>query len=403
MNAYDVVVVGGAATGSSVAAHLLADPAFTGRVLVVEKDPGYRLAASALSAASIRQQYSQAVNIRLSLAGLAFLRDIGRHLGPEGDPPAIGLHEGGYLYLAGDEASAGTLRANHSVQAREGADISLLAPAELRARFPWLDATGLVLGAFGRTGEGWFDGWALLQGLRREARRRGADYVSDEVVGLERAGDRIVAALLRERGRVPCGTVVNCAGSGGTALAAMAGVAIPVQAKRRSVFSFTCREALPGAPLLIDTTGVWMRPDGGRTPEGPGFIAGWSPPAAEDPDWRDDDPDTQAVDWPLFDEIVWPALAARVPALERIRPGRAWAGPYDMNLFDHNAVLGPVPGLENLCLCNGFSGHGLQHAPAVGRGLAEWILHGRPITIDLSPLGFARVQEGRPLLERNVI
>lgn len=398
----DVAIVGGGALGSSVAYHLLADPCFQGRVVVVEKDPTYRLAASALSAASIRQQYSQPVNIRMSLHGLAFLRDVGRLLEVEGDRPEIGLREAGYLYLAG-EAAAPALRENHAVQVREGADILLLDPPALASRFPWLALDGVALGSWGRSGEGWFDGWALLQALRRKARHLGAAYLTGEVVGLDMADGRVAGVRLGDGGRIGCGTLVCCAGAGGPAVAALAGVAIPVRAKRRTVFGFACRRPLPDAPLLIDTTGVWMRPEGRAGAGGQGFIAGWSPPAASDPDWRDADPGTQAVDGPLFEDVVWPALAARIPAFAEIRPGRAWTGPYDMNLLDHNAVLGPAGAVENLFLCNGFSGHGLQHAPAVGRGLAEWITQGRPTTLNLAPLGFGRIAAGRPLLERNVI
>jgi glycine/D-amino acid oxidase-like deaminating enzyme len=189
--------------------------------------------------------------------------------------------------------------------------------------------------------------------------------------------------------------VVNCAGAGGRAVAAMAGLAIPVLAKRRYVFTFTCRERVEGCPLLIDTTGVYVRP------EGEGFICGASPEAHEDPDWTDD-PATHEVDHGFFEERIWPALAHRVPAFEAIRPGRAWAGPYDMCQLDHNAILGPA-GPEGFLLCNGFSGHGLQQSPAVGRGLAEWIVEGRYATLDLSDLGWERIVGNRPLLERNVI
>lgn len=402
MDTFDAVIVGGGAMGSSVAYHLLSDPAFSGRVAVIEKDPGYRLAASALSAASIRQQYSQPVNIRISRYGVAFLHKVGRHLRVDGDQPTVDLREAGYLYVASPEGEA-ALRRNHAVQLHEGADVALLDPAALAIRFPWLDASDLALGALGLSGEGWFDGWAFLQALRRKARALGATYLADEVVGLERQGDRIRAVRLRNGGRIGCGEVVNCAGANGPEIAAMAGLDIPVQAKRRSVFAFSCRTPLPDAPLLIDTTGVWMRPEGRPTADGQTFIAGWSPPAARNPDWRDDDPDTHAVDWELFEEVVWPALARRIPAFEDIRPGRAWTGPYDMNLFDHNAIVGRTDEVANLYLCNGFSGHGLQGAPAIGRGLAELVVHRRYLTLDLSPLGHERIASGRPLHERNVI
>jgi FAD-dependent oxidoreductase domain-containing protein 1 len=225
--AADVVVAGGAAMGSSVAYHLLADPAFSGRVVVVEKDPTYRLSASALSAASIRQQFSSAVNIRISLYGITFLRSIAEHLTVDGERPEIGLREGGYLYCA-TEAGAGVLRENQALQAEEGADILYLKPEELSARFPWLRVDDLAAGTWGRSGEGWFDGWGLLQALRRKARTLGAHYVTGEVTRVERDGERVVAVHLTDGTRIVCGALVNCAGSGGARLAELAGVPIPV-------------------------------------------------------------------------------------------------------------------------------------------------------------------------------
>ena len=164
-------------------------------------------------------------------------------------------------------------------------------------------------------------------------------------------------------------------------------------AKKRCVFGFTAATRVAPFPLLIDTSGVWCRP------EGNGFICGFSP---DDGDTADHGADFE-VDWGLFDEVLWPALAHRVPAFESIRPGRAWAGHYDMNLFDHNAIVGRVPGLDGMLIACGFSGHGLQQAPAVGRGLAELIAHGRFTTLDLSDFAYDRIPAGRPLLERNVI
>ncbi len=392
----DVVIVGGAVMGSSTAYHLLSNPDFKGRVIVIEKDPTYQLSASALSAASIRQQYSSAVNIRISLFGIQFLRNIGHHLEVEGERPQIDLKEGGYLYCA-SEAGASILTENHVLQAAEGADILLMDPAALKARFPWLNVEDLSAGAWGRSGEGWFDGWGLLQAFRKKARSLGAEYLKGEVTEVERDGLRVVAVRLKDGTRIACGALINCAGSGGRALAAMTGLDIPVQAKRRYVFTFTCRDKVENCPLLIDTSGAYVRP------EGEGFICGASPEADLDQDWHDEDPSSQEIDHSFFEEFIWPALAHRVPAFEAIKPGRAWSGPYDMCLLDHNAIIGRAGDVENFYLANGFSGHGLQQAPAVGRALAELIIYGQYRTLDLSELGYERVISNRPLLERNVI
>ena len=396
----DVVIVGGAAIGSSVAFHLAADSGFSGRIVVVEKDPTYARSASALSAASIRQQYSSAANVRISLHGIDFLRRIGDILEVDGERPAIDLHEGGYLYLA-TEAGAPVLRDNHRVQTAEGADILLLDPAALQARFPWLATGDLACASFGRSGEGWFDGWGLMQAFRRKARALGVAYVAGEVVGMEREGDRITAVRLADGSRIACGTVVNASGFHGRRVAAMAGVSIPVVPKKRFVFTWHCRAALPDFPLLIDPSGAWARPEGRPGPEGRLYIGSAGPAEGmTDPEM---DPEDYDVDHAFFEEHVWAPLAVRIPAFEAIRPGRAWAGHYDMCEFDHNVILGPAGEVRNLLLANGFSGHGLQQAPAVGRGLAEWILHGRYVSLDLSELGFDRLAANRPVLERNVI
>lgn len=399
----DVVICGGAAIGSSVACHLAADPGFSGKIVVVEKDPTYRYAASALSAASIRQQYSSAVNIRISLHGIDFLRNIGSLLAVDGEVPTVDLHEGGYLYLAGPEA-APVLAANQKLQAGEGADIALYAAEMLRSKFSWLNISDLACGTFGLSGEGWFDGWAVLQAFRRKARALGVEYRQGEVARYVVEGGKVAAVELADGSRIACGAVVNASGTHGARLAATAGVEIPVRSMKRYVFSFTCKGAVDNCPLLIDTTGAWCRPEGKRTAEGQLFIGSCSPLSDEDDrEWIETDPSVEDVDWSFFEETVWPALAHRIPAFEEIRPGRAWAGPYDMNLLDHNAIVGPAVGVPNLHLANGFSGHGLQQAPAVGRGIAEHILHGGYRTLDLADLGHERIVAGRPLREANVI
>jgi glycine/D-amino acid oxidase-like deaminating enzyme len=392
MSAFDVVIIGGAVTGSSVAHHLAADPAFGGRVLVLERDPSYQFSASALSAASIRQQFSSAVNIGISLYGIEFLRGIGDRLAVDGERPEIGLVEGGYLFLA-TPAGRDVLAANHRLQTELGADIAFLEPDALVRRFPWLSVDDLAAGCFGQTGEGWFDGYGLMQAFRKKARSLGVEYRAAEAVGLVTGGGRVTGVRLADGSTIACGAVVNASGAGGRAIAASAGVDIPIAVKKRMIFTFRCAEVVQGCPLLIDPTGVYVRP------EGEGFLCGTSPPEDRDPDFDGD----YSVDWDIFEEIVWPTLAARVPAFERIRPGTAWAGTYDMCTFDHNVLLGAPSESPNLFLANGFSGHGLQQAPAVGRGLAELIVHGRYVSLDLSELSPDRVREGRRVVERNVV
>ncbi len=390
---FDIVIVGGAVMGSSIAYHLALALGSGASVLVVEKDLTYARSASALSAGSIRQQFSSPVNIAISLHGIRFLREIGEHLRVEEDVPQIGLREGGYLYLARD-AGGVILAENQALQRSMGADIALMDRPALQARFPFLNTDDITCGTFGQTGEGWFDGYGLMQAFRRKARALGVTYRAGEVVRVEHDGVRACAVLLADGTRIGCGALVNAAGAAGNRrIAAMAGVRIPVYGKKRCVFQWTCRQALEKFPLLIDSSGVWARP------EGDGYIGGYSPADLDETDASAD----FEVDWAQFEDRVWPALAHRVPAFEEIRPGRAWAGHYDMCLLDHNAIVGKLGDFENFYGAAGFSGHGLQQSPAVGRGLAELMVSGRYTTLDLSELGFERVRAGRPLLERNVI
>jgi glycine/D-amino acid oxidase-like deaminating enzyme len=386
-NSADVVICGGAVTGSAVAHYLMAG-GFPGRVLVVERDPSFARAATALSASGIRQQFSNPLNVRISAYGVEVVRGFREVAGID-----LSFREHGYLYLAATEAQAAVLRANHAVQAAEGAAVELLEPEALKARFLHLEVGDIVLAAFGTAGEGWFDNMGLMQGFRQLAQAAGAEYRKGEVVGLELSGGRVAAVLLADSTRIGCGQFVNAAGGRGAEVAAMAGIAIPVERRKRTVFAFAAAAPPAGPlPLMIDPSGVWCRPEGAH------FIAGSAP---------DPDPAVDAEDFEPrhgeWEETVWPALAARSPSFEALKLTGYWAGHYDMNTLDHNVIVGPHPEVGNFHFANGFSGHGLQQAPAIGRGIAEMILHGAYRSLDLSPLGLARIAERRPFLERSVI
>lgn len=392
MQSYDVVIAGGAVTGSSAAYWLTARSGFGGRVLVVEKDPTYHYCATARSAGSIRQQFSTPENIAISLFGIDFLRNVADYLSVEGEAPALGLKEGGYLFLAGTPEGREVLARNHALQLEMGADNALLSPDELQARFPWMNVEDLTAGCLGLSMEGWLDPQQLMQGFRRKARAQGAEYRQDEVVGLERSGDRVTAVRLASGETVACGAVVNAAGLWGAEVAAMAGLAIPIRPRKRLVFVLDCRTPLPDCPLVIDMSGAYVRPEGAF------YVAGIQPPEEADPDTRDFE-----VDHGFFEEQLWPILASRIPALEAVKVVNAWAGHYDYNTFDQNVILGAHPEVRNLFLANGFSGHGLQQSPAVGRALSELICEGRYVTLDLSRLGPERLAENRPVIEENVV
>jgi glycine/D-amino acid oxidase-like deaminating enzyme len=391
VESFDVVIVGGALMGSSAAYFITRSSLFSGRVLVLEQDFSYRDCSTARSAASIRQQFSTEINIRISQFGYAFAQNITDHLGEDA---WVDFRNGGYLLLASD-AGAAVLRDNHALQTQCGAEVAYLDAAALNARFPWLATDGVVAGTLGLSGEGWLDAYALLRSFRKAAQRQGAQYREARVIGLQREGGQICRLTLADGSKISCGAVINAAGPAAAGLAGTAGIHLPVEPRKRTVFYFECRsEAQPAnAPLTVDPGGLWFRP------EGAGFIVGRSPGSGEpDPACSDLEPDYQ-----LWEERIWPELAARVPVFEAVRMVNAWAGHYAYNTLDQNAIVGPHPEIGNFYFANGFSGHGLQQAPAVGRGLAEILLYGHYRSLDLSPLGFARILENAPLLEKNVI
>jgi FAD-dependent oxidoreductase domain-containing protein 1 len=382
----DVVIAGGGAVGSATAYFLTGPTGFTGTVAVVEPDPAYHLAASTRSAASIRRQFSTPINIEMSAFGMEFLRACGRGLAD------VSLKESTYLTLA-KPAGAARLRRNVEVQRRCGVEVRLLDSAGLAESYPWINPGDLALGADTARGEGWFDGHGLLQGLRQAAVKHGARYIRDRVQRVLMDGAQSVAGVQLGCGdTLKCRWLVNATGTNSRALAASCGIDLPVFARKRNVFVFSCAQPPANCPLIVDPSSLWCRPEGSR------FICGVVPP---------DDPDVAADDFEVnhqeFNDLVWPALAHRVPAFEAVRLDSAWAGHYDYNVFDQNAFLGACESVPNLILASGFSGHGLQHAPAVGRALAEFIRFDEYRSIDATPLSYTRYLRNEPLREHSVI
>ena len=387
----DVLVIGGAVMGASVAFWLTRlRPGIS--VLVVEQDPSFARAATALSVASIRQQFGTAVNVKISRFGIEFIRNIADHLGPDAGVTSLGLTENGYLFVTRDPELAALMDARAAMQRALGAATEVLAPDQIKAKFPWMTVDDLVAGSFGPQDEGWFDNMGLLGGFRAAARAQGARFVTDRVVGIDVVAGNVAAVRLEKAGRMACGAAVNAAGTRAADVMRMAGLDLPVEPRKRTVFVIDAPNARhPAAPLLVDA-GFYLRPE--RQHWITATVPSQDGPCAPD----DFEPDLQ-----LFEDVIWEQLYARAPGFDAVKVIRHWVGHYDYNTLDQNAFLGPHPGLPNLYLMNGFSGHGLQQSPAVGRGVAEHILTGGWQTIDLSDLSVNRLLQGRALLEREVV
>jgi len=392
---YDVVIIGGAITGSATAWFLSRNKDFNGSALVIERDPTYAFAATSLSNSCIRQQFSTELNVKISQFGAEFYQNLPDHM-EDDEAPKLRIQNYGYMYLANTTRFADALREAQKVQVAAGAQTQLLTPAEIKAAYPFYEVEDLVLGSINTLDEGYFDGYTLFDWFRRSARARGIEYVANEVVAISRnaIGTRVESVTLASGEIIACGAVVNASGTRGAKTASMAGIEIPVEPRKRYSWVFSAERPLDrDLPLTIDPTGVHVRQDGRTT-----YLAGGH--AEHDPAAAFDDFE---MDQALWQDHIWPTIAARIPAFEAIKVLREWAGHYDMNTLDQNAIVGPHTQTKNFLFLNGFSGHGLQQSPAMGRGTAEWLVHGEFRSLDLTPLGFARIAQGRPYVERAII
>jgi glycine/D-amino acid oxidase-like deaminating enzyme len=391
---YDVVIIGGAMLGSATAWFLADNPDFQGSVLVVERDPSYAFAATSHTNSCIRQQFSSALNVRISQFGAEFVQDLPRFMGAEA--PKLRIQNFGYLYLADNESFAASLREAQAVQVAAGAGTRLLTPEEIKAAYPFYTVDDLVLGSINTVDEGYFDGITLFDWFRRQARSKGVEYLANEVVALTRnaAGTRVESVTLASGQVVACGQVVNASGTRGARTAAMAGITIPIAPRKRFTWVISAEQPLErDLPLTIDPSGVHMRQDGRTT-----YMIGGH---------TDDDPevafDDFEMDHGIWQDHIWPTIATRIPQFEAVKVQREWVGHYDFNALDQNAIVGPHPQVTNFLFLNGFSGHGLQQSPAMGRGTAEWLTYGAYRSLDLSPMGFDRIAQGRAYLEKAII
>lgn len=422
----DIVIIGGGIMGWSIAYWLKQKEERRGavKVVVVEKDPTYSKASTVLSAGGIRQQFSLPDNISLSLASAHFMRNINEYLGVFNEEPVdLQFNQSGYLFLA-NEDMAHIMEENHNTQRNAGAQVTLLSPTQLKQKFPWVNTDGVALASYGLENEGSFDPWTLLNGFKRKALSMGAIQCFGEVTDLsfksqilenafgEKVDVRRVGSVKvqmtnsLEYQPVECAIVVNAAGAFSAKLAEMvgigqgskdsiAGVPLPVEPRKRYVYVVHCPDG-PGldTPFLVDHSGVYFRREGLAG----NYIAGASPEESDEPDISN-----LEVDHKFFEEKVWPSLAHRVPAFEKLKVKSAWAGYYDYNTFDQNGIVGLHPLVNNMFFATGFSGHGLQHSPAVGCAVAELILDGGFQTLDLSEFGFRRILTEKPMLERNIV
>lgn len=390
---YDVVIVGGAAIGSASAYFLSESTDFNGSVLVVEPDPTYEFAQSTRAQDSIREQFSNPINIKISQFTMDFLDNFHENVQVDGESPVINYRGTGYLFLAKEEALLTNLQEICAVNRECGADVNMLTPEQVAEQFPYMTTDELIGAKLGSMREGSFNGRDLMMGYKQRAVHNGVTYLQDRVVGLKTEGSRVTEVQLESGASVACGHVINAAGPKAKLVAEMVGLDIPVRPVSRSSFVFDCRTEIPyNVPLTITPEGVHFRREQHH------YMTGTAPV---------NDVPIDYDDWDLrpdeFEELIWPVLASYVPQFDRVSVVMSWGGQYAYNSLDHNLVIGAGSEVPNFYFANGFSGHGLQQSAAVGRGLSELIAYGEFRTLDLSEVGFDRVVRGEPFLETQVI
>ena len=379
---YDIIIVGGGVMGSSTAYHLMkADEKL--RVAVVERDPTYERASTALSMVNVRIQFSLKQNIQISKYALEVLDHFEEEMVVEGEKPSIQFRHEGNLFIVGEQGRGAAEKAV-DMQKDLNCQVEWWSNDKIRQHYPLYEPGNAAGGTFGAQ-DGHFDAYAVLMGYKKKARSLGAQYITDEVVEILADKEKITGVRLPSGDTLSSEIVVNCTGAWAAKTAATAGVTLPVQPVKRQVFVLDTAVKPDGPlPLTILPSGLYFRTETGGT-----ILLGKS---------MDEDPVGFDFTWDdkRFYDILWPELAAFVPAFERLKLVRGWAGLYAVNTLDENAILGEWPLIKGLYLANGFSGHGLQQSPAVGRYLSELITGIEP-SLDLSIFKPDRILSNSPV------
>ncbi len=385
---YDIIIIGGGIMGSATAYYLMkADN--TLKVTVIERDPTYTRASTTLSMANARIQFSLKQNIEISQYAFKTLETFEETMAVEGEKPKIYYRREGNLFLVDEAGRRGAEKAL-ALQQSLGCRADWWSPEKVKRHYPLYEPKGLAGSTFGPD-DGHFDAYAVLMAYKAKAKSMGAEYIKDEVGKIRGRHGRVIGVQTIRGTTLTAGCVVNCAGAWAAQVAETAGVKLPVVPVKRQVFALdTAVKPRGPLPLTVLPSGMYFRTETGgvillgksMAEDLPGYEFSW--------------------DDKRFMEVLWPELAEFVPAFDRLKLVRGWAGLYAVNTLDGNAILGEWPETRGLFLANGFSGHGLQQAPAVGRYLAELILQ-RPLSLDLSIFSPTRILEEKPLSEDGLV
>ncbi|MDA9666319.1 FAD-binding oxidoreductase [bacterium] len=393
---YDVIIIGGAIMGSSTAWFLSQNPDFNGTILVVEKDQKYEFCSTAHTTSCIRQQFSTTLNVEISQFAANFINNFQEYMDNDIRVPKLTINSFGYMYLAADESFAKKLRNNQKIQAAAGAATQILTPEEIKLRYPFYRVEDIKLGSINLVNEGYWDSIAVFEWMKTKARENGVEYVENEVIEIikNKSEDQVISVKLASGEIITAGKFVNATGPRAAVVSKMAGIEIPVEPRKRYSWIFKAEKPLDrDLPLTIDPSGFHVRENGGGTYQAGGH--GFHDPAVNFDDFIMDDD--------LWENTVWPILFNRIPQFESLKLISQWAGHYAMNTLDQNAIIGPHNTVQNFFFQNGFSGHGTQQAPAMGRAIAEILTYGCYKTIDMSAFKYERLLNGHKVIEEAII
>ncbi len=385
---YDIIIIGGGIMGSATAYYLItADP--TLKVTVVERDPTYAQASTTLSMSNVRTQFSLKENVQISQYAQQILNTFEEDMAVDDQQPKIYFRQEGNLFLVAADNEKAARRA-FDMQTQLGCRVEWWSPQQIREHYPLYDPQPFVAGTFGPD-DGYFDAYAALMAYKAKARSLGVNYFRDKVVTIHTSKKRVAGVQLATHGPLKAVNVINCAGAWAADVAKTAGVELPVVPIKRQVFALdTAVKPQESLPLTVLPSGLYF-----RTETGDMILLGKSleqDPIGFDFTWDDK----------RFLELLWPELAEFVPCFDTLKLVRGWAGLYAVNTLDNNAILGEWPEIKGFYLANGFSGHGLQQAPAVGRYLSELILN-QSLSLDLSIFCPERIVEKKPLGEGGIV
>ena len=394
-NSYDIIIIGGAIYGSAIAWFLSNDSNFDGKILVIEKDPSYEFSSTARTNSCIRQQFSTKINIQISQFGADYINNFRTHMNGDPDIPILSIQNFGYMYLANTKEFAKVLWENQKIQASENAETKYMSAKEISYDYPFYNVEDIVAGNHNLKNEGYFDGNTIFNWWKKSAKKNGAEYIKNEVcsMNLNESKTNVNSIVLKSGEVIVCDKVINSAGPYASKVSLMAGIEIPVEPRKRYSFVFKAEKPLDrDLPLTVDPSGVTMRSDGQY------YLAGCPPDYDPAVDYQD-----FTIDYSIWETKVWPRVVHRIPQFESIRLINSWVGHYAYNVLDQNAIVGYHSNVRNFIFANGFSGHGFQQSPAIGRGIAELITYNEFRSLDLAPFRFSRIEANEPFIETAII